>query len=217
MGNIVQPAPPGKIVDIDVRLNPLLLKHVLAAGFAGVARYVPLPGVNGTKDIHQDEVDAIMETGLGLLLVQHVRFPHWDPRDHAGAADAQVAVQFAKQAGYLPGAHIFVDLEGIVPGTGKATKAFTEAWAATIRDAGYLAGCYVGFDVPLNPQELFDLHGINSYWSDAGPRLVAERGFAIKQHAPIAIDDISFDPDTIQADRKGETPIWMIAAPGNIA
>jgi hypothetical protein len=217
MGTSVAATPAAKIVDTNVRLNPAILKAVQTAGYAGVVRYVPLPGVGDTKDIHSDELDAVMETGLGLLLVQHVRFPHWDPRDHAGAADAQVAVNFAMQAGYLRGAHIFLDLEGIVPGTGKATKAFAEAWAATVVAAGYLAGCYVGFDLPLSPQELFDLHGINSYWSDAGPREVAVRGFAIKQHAEITIAGVPFDPDTVQLDGKGETPLWMIAAPSDVA
>jgi hypothetical protein len=209
MPNSTKRAPPCKIVDTASRLDPALLQAVSAAGYAGVARYVPLPGLPGTKDIHQEEVDAIMETGLGLLLVQHVRFPHWDPRDHSGADDAQVAVNFAKQAGYLPGAHIFIDLEGIVPGTGKATKAFTEAWAATVARAGYRAGCYVGFDVPLSAQELFDLHIIDSYWSDADPRQVAVRGFSIKQGSQITIAETAFDPDDVQPDQKGETPVWM--------
>jgi hypothetical protein len=216
MTPIVSPAPPCRIVDTNVRLGPDILQQVRVAGYSGVVRYLPLPGVAATKDVHQDEVGSIMEVGLGLLLVQHVRFPHWDPRDHAGAADALAAVQFAQQAGYLAGAHIFLDLEGIVAGTGKATKAFAEAWATTVTQAGYLAGCYVGFDVPLNPAELFELRKINSYWSDAGPREVAVRGFAIKQHAEIFIAGTPFDPDTVQPDHRGETPIWMIAGSDDI-
>jgi glycoside hydrolase-like protein len=217
MPNIVQSVPPCKIVDTDIRLNPVVLGQVEAAGYAGVARYVPLPGDGAANDIRADELGAVMEAGLGLLLVQHVRFPHWDPAMHSGGTDARVAVQFAMEVGYLAGAHIFLDLEGIVPGTGTATKAFAEAWAATVVGAGYRAGCYVGFDVPLTPQELFDLHDINSYWSDAGPRNVAVRGFAIKQHPQIQIAGVNFDPDTVQPDLKGETPVWMASAPRDIA
>jgi len=213
MPNAVIAAQPGKLVDTNIRLNPVVLSAVKAQGYTGVIRYVPLPGLDDTNDIHPDELDAIMESGLGLMLVQHVRFPHWDPRDHSGAADAQTAAQFASQVGYLPGAHIFIDLEGIVPGTGGATKAFAGAWAKTIAAAGYNAGCYVGFDVPLTPQELYDLEVINSYWSDAGLRAVAVRGFALKQESEIAIAGVSFDPDTLTRDLKGETPFWMISGP----
>lgn len=216
MANVVQAAPTCQIVDTNVRLGPEVLTNVKNAGFAGVVRYLPLPNVSGAKDVSADEVDAIMEAGLGLMLVQHVRFPHWDPRDHAGAIDANVAVSYAVQAGYMPGAHIFLDLEGILAGTGKATKRFAEAWAATILAAGYLAGCYVGFDVPLSPQDLYFLHGINSYWSDAGPRSVDVRSFAIKQHAGIVIAGVPFDPDSVQPDRRGETPFWMIEEPTDI-
>jgi hypothetical protein len=217
MPSVVMSIPPGEIVDTDVRLTPLVLTAIRAAGFGGVARYVPHLGNAGTNDINAAELEAILASGLGLLLVQHVRSPPWDPRQYSGGADAQVAVQFAKQAGYRPGAHIFLDLEGIVPGTGPATKVFAEAWAAVVVGAQYSAGCYVGYDVPLDAQELYDLHSINSYWSDVGPRQVAVRGFALKQQAAIQIAGIQFDPDTVRPDSKGETPSWMVSAPENVA
>ena len=210
------PAPPGSIVDTDAKLSADLIQRIRAAGYSGVARYVPLPDNGAGSDIDGAELAAIVQGGLGLLLVQHVRMPGWNPAAHSGSADAHVALEFARTAGYQPRSHIFLDLEGIA-GTGPDTKAFAEAWAAVIAAGGYSAGCYVGYDVPLNAQELYDLHTINSYWSDAGPRAVATRGFAIKQHAEIKIAGVAFDPDTIQIDGRGETPIWTIGAAENIA
>ena len=208
---IVQAAPPCEIVDTNAKLGVAALQAVLNAGYAGVARYLPLPRNNAGGDISADELRAILDAGLGLLLVQHVRSPPWNPANHSGEEDAQAALQLARDVGYLPGAHIFLDLEGIVPGSAEATKAFAEAWAKAVVTAGYLAGCYVGYDVPLNAQQLYDLHSVTSYWSDAGPRRVATRGFAMKQHAEIAIAGVKFDPDTIASDLCEETPMWMVA------
>lgn len=168
-------APPGSTVDTDVKLSADLIARIRAAGYSGVARYVPLPNNGAGSDIDATELAA-----------------------------------------YQPRSHIFLDLEGIA-GTGPETRSFAEAWAAVIAAGGYSAGCYVGYEVPLSPQELYDLHTINSYWSDAGPRAVAVRGFAIKQHAQIIIAGVPFDPDTIQLDARGDTPIWTIAASNNIA
>jgi Domain of unknown function (DUF1906) len=204
------------MVDTDCKLTADLIARVRAAGYRGVGRYVPLPDNKATEDIDAPELAAILAGGLGVLLVQHVRLPGWNPAAHSGDADAHTALEFARTAGYALRSHIFLDLEGIA-GTGADTKAFAEAWAAAIAAGGYSAGCYVGYDVPLNAQELYDLPTFDSYWSDAGPRAVARRGFAIKQQAEITIAGVPFDPDTIQVDGRGDTPLWTIAAPENIS
>jgi hypothetical protein len=203
---------PGRIVDTSTKLTPSALRSVSGAGFAGVARYVPLPGNRPENDIDAVELASILDNNLGLLLVQHVRKPPWDPALHPGVADASAAVEFARAAGYPEGGHIFVDLEGI-SGTALGTKKFAEDWAKAVLDAGYRAGCYVGFEVPLSPEQLFELRHINSYWSDAGPRAVATRGFAIKQQAGITIDGVRYDPDIVQTDKLGDTPFWLVNAP----
>ncbi len=69
----------------------------------------------------------------------------------------------------------------------------------------------MGFDVPLSPLELYDLHKVNSYWSDPGPRAVATRGFAVKQGLEIQIGGKAFDPNVVAPDDLGDTPAWMIA------
>jgi sugar phosphate isomerase/epimerase len=203
--------PPGKIADTSTKLTPAVIQKVSELGYRGIVRYVPLPNNPPSKDIDREELEAILGGGLGVLLVQHVRRPPWNPAEKSGSTDALNALEFARAAGYLPNAHIFLDLEGIA-GTSQGTKQFAEEWAKTIVDAGYSAGCYVGFDVPLSAEQLFQLRHINSYWSDAGPRKVATRGFAIKQHAEINIVGTRFDPDTVQQDELGETPLWLVPA-----
>jgi hypothetical protein len=212
MARIVEPAIPGSVVDTAAKLHADAIHGVARAGYSCIIRYVPHVGSTGALDIDSQELGAILDGGLALMLVQHVRAPGWDPASFSGTADAARAVEFARNAGYSEGAHLFVDLEGI-SGTGSATKKFAEDWASRVRAGGYLAGAYVGYAVPLTAQELYLLHGINTYWSDLGPRHVATRGFAMKQHATISLNGIPYDPDTIQRDARGETPIWMTSAP----
>jgi len=208
MARTIAAATAGRIVDIGSAPNPGIWAQVKDAGFIGAVRYVPLPGNDPAKDIAAAELNAILDAGLSLLLAQHVRKGPWDPAEHSGAEDGQVAAQFARAAGYLPGCHLYLDLEDI-GGTGAATKDFANAWADAVIQTGYEAGCYVGFSVPLTPEELFDLPKFNTYWSDPGPRQVAVRGFAMKQQASITIGGVEFDPDAMTPDNKGETPIWM--------
>ena len=211
MPDIVQSAPACQIVDTAAKLTEVVIAQVAGAGYRGIARYVPLPGNSAKADIDAVELRAILDAGLALLLVQHVRRPGWNPGKCSGENDALAGIKAAREAGYLEGAHIFIDLEG-VEGSAVATRAFAEEWAATVVQAGYRAGCYVGYGVPLSASQLYDLHSIDSYWSDAGPRTVATRGFAIKQRQPgIRIGGVGFDVDVVQPDRLGDTPSWMIA------
>jgi hypothetical protein len=212
MPYIIQQSAPCNLVDTDEKLAPNILKQEAALRYAGVVRYVPLPSNGAKQDIDAVELQAILDSGLALLLVQHVRRPGWNPAQCSGKIDAQLAIQTAEAAGYLPGGHIFLDLEGIA-GTAQDTKAFAEDWAATIVNGGYCAGCYVGYEVPLNAVQLYNLHDFHSYWSDAGQRSVATRGFAMKQLSPeVTIEGVGFDPDTLQADALGDTPFWMTAS-----
>jgi hypothetical protein len=210
---IVQQSTNCNLVDTSAKLTPTVIAAVKAAAYSCILRYVPLPNDGAAKDIDVVELGNILDAGLALMLVQHVRYPGWNPAKCSGQADALAAIESASAAGYLAGGHIYLDLEGI-SGTAADTKAFAEEWAATIVQASYCAGCYVGYDVPLNAVQLYNLHDFHSYWSDAGPRSVATRGFAIKQHEPeVSIAGVGFDKDTLQPDKLGDTPFWMVAEP----
>lgn len=207
---IVRQAPTCTIVDTSAKLTADVLSAVVDAGYAGVVRYVRLPGVSDTWDIDADELSMILGAGLGLLLVQHVRYPGWNPASYSGKQDAAAAVERARAAGYVAGSHIFLDLEGIKAKATDATIRFANDWADAVVAAGYKAGCYVGYAVPLTAAQLYDLHRIDSYWSDAGRRAVAKRGFAVRQRAEIMIAGVPFDPDDVAPDEEGDTPSWTI-------
>ncbi|HXK18148.1 MAG TPA: glycoside hydrolase domain-containing protein [Polyangiaceae bacterium] len=197
-------------MDTAAKLTSAMIEQVKKRGYSCLIRYVPHVGSIGAHDIDVAELNEILDSGLALMLVQHVRVPGWVPSN--GGFDGERAAEWAKRCGYAQGAHIFVDLEGIA-GTRAVTREYAEDWARCVKAAGYAAGAYVGYAVPLNAADLYALRGINSYWSDLGPRQVETRGFAMKQHTQIVIGGLPFDPDTIQLDAKGETPIWMRDVP----
>jgi hypothetical protein len=209
MPYIIAQSTPCKIVDTASPVLDGLPAQVKAENYLGLVRYVPLSGVDASKDISPSELQGVLAAGLALMLVQHVRYPGWNPGKCSGDGDATSAIQAAENAGYLQGGHIYLDLEGI-SGTAADTKAYAEDWSAAVVASGYCAGCYVGNDVPLNAVQLYDLSNFHTYWSDAGPRQVATRGFALKQHEQIQIAAVGFDPDTLTADRLNDTPFWMI-------
>jgi Domain of unknown function (DUF1906) len=209
----VRPATPGKGFDSSTKLTLPQAQALHAAGYSFVCRYVRLPNNTAAADIDARELAMLASVGFEVLLVQHVRDPGavgWNPANHSGTEDGMTAATHARLAGYPAGAHIFVDLEGIA-GTAAATKLYAEAWAAAVRSSGYLAGCYVGYRVPLDALGLWLLHGINSYWSDAGHRRVANRGCAINQGDKLTIAGADIDEDVLTIDLLGETPIAAVA------
>src|SRR5258708_4877052 len=207
------PATPGsRCLDTSIRLTIPTIQAMRATGIDGIGRYVPLPGVSSVSDISLTEANAITGEGLALFLVQHVRFPGWSPAAHDGEVDAKTAIAAARAAGYPDAAHLWLDLEGI-SGTAADTKTFAEAWARVVVGEGLRAGVYVGYDVPLDAHGLYQLHNVSSYWSDAGPRAVAIRGFSMKQHGEITVAGVRVDPDDVMTDQIGETFRWAVAAP----
>ena len=190
------PALPGHYVDTNTPCSDALLRLVKASGALGVTRYVGLPNNNPANDISGAELLRIAAAGLACCLVQHVRGPEkgftgWRPSRHSGADDAAAAVAAAQAAGYPAGAHLFLDLENIDDGA-FATIQYAVAWQHVVIAAGYRAGLYVGFQVPLHPLDLYDLPGFDCYWSDAGHREVATRGCAVIQGAGIVVGGVPF-------------------------
>ena len=213
---ISRPATPGLYYDASVRLHEPSARALLAAGCVGVFRYVPLPRNPIGQDINAPELAMLVGLGLEVGLVQHVRMPGWDPRQHSGYEDGQVAVEYAQQAEYPEGAHLWCDFEGPLVGvpSGPCIEYCTQ-WARGVVEAGYRAGLYCGYDDPMTPEELYLLPGITSYWSDAGHRSVSVRGVAISQGPEGFALRAPLDPDQVAPDLLGDLP--FVAAADAIA
>lgn len=201
---IAKPATVGKWCDTTWHITPHLCSTLRQIDYVGVFRYLPLPG--NLDDLTGVEAGCILDAGLELGVVQHVRRPPVSPSLHDGTRDAQYACDQADACGLPKGIHVFLDLEGY-SGTPVEVARYVDAWGAATKAAGYLAGLYVGYSAILSATELFGLPDFDCYWSDAGPRSVAKRGFAIKQRQPeVTIAGVNFDPDDVTADALGGLP-----------
>lgn len=216
MDLVAAPATPGAWCDSDFPLSSHTISALVSAGKIGIVRYVPLPRNNSAGDISKIELEAICGAGLELLLVQHPRYAGWDPAKHNGDEDAAAALTKAAEVGYPYDAHLYLDLEGI-NGSTFATINYSVDWQHTLIAGRSKAGLYVGYGVPLHPQDLYDLPGFDTYWSDASDRQIATRGTALLQGPEITIAGVKFDIDSMRLDKLGQLPYSCRLAPPNVA
>lgn len=199
---------PCKVVDTSAPLLLTNIQSIKERAYAGIVRYTPHVGAYGPSDITARELELILSEGLGLLLVQHCRIK-WDASKLSGASDAASAASRAIAVGYAHGSHIYLDLEDVVSNRADTIR-YVNDWCGAMVHIGFHAGIYVGYGQPLTAIDLWEIHDANSYWSDAGPRNVAVRGFAMKQQAQVNIGGILYDPDVVGYDLKHETPVWTV-------
>jgi hypothetical protein len=201
-------------IDCSQKLTAASAKALRSLGrYDFVWRYVffnqPRPG-----DLDPAETAAILDAGLTLLVVQHVRNPGWTASDQLGGSDGQWAVRNAAEAGYPPnmGLSVALDLEGLA-NSGAPVAEFVDQWCLTVASAGYEPVLYVGYDAGLSPQELYDLPHVARYWSDAGPRSVVTRGFCCKQGPEQTIAGVRVDTDHATPDMLGGVLVGLCVAP----
>ena len=162
---MLEPATPGLWCDASTKLSFAQALALKSAGYVGVFRYVPLPGVNAAADIDAGELAMLLDVGLEVGLVQHVRFADpglggWSPPAHSGQMDASRAIAMARAAGYPSGAHLWCDWEDVAPSCTVAdAQKFLNDWAETVTDSAYRAGLYVGFHSPSRPSNCTSFTG----------------------------------------------------------
>jgi hypothetical protein len=174
-------------------------------------RYVPLNAADAAGHITNAELNAILASGLAVLLVQNVDAPPWSPTAALGTSHGSYAASYAKGIGYPSGAPIYCDLEMVSSGSVRVDiVAYLNNWMDEVSAAGFVGGLYVGYNPGLTPGQLYADIKTKSYWAaynyDDG---IATRGFQILQHVQKTVAGLLVDPDTIQADELGDLPIWL--------
>ncbi len=93
------------------------------------------------------------------------------------------------------------------------------AWAKPVADAGFIAGLYVGYGVPLTPQQLYQDLIVTGYWhSLSRVRDVAVRGYQMVQPpGNQMVLGVKVDIDIVQADKNGDTPMWMVSTSDDVS
>lgn len=173
-----------------------------------------------TYDLTHEEAEIILAAGLGLMVVQHVASANsWVPTPDKGIDYGTVAVSEAHEIGLPAGTMIWLDLEGVSPGTPKSDIVdYCNNWYEQVKAAGFTPGIYVGWHCGLNSHELYYLLKFEHYWAAYNLNNEEEpdhRGVQMRQHAWKKADappgiTFQFDSDTIGPDNLGGLPTLLV-------
>ena len=196
--------------DCDTTISALLAEQFYAQGYKFCFRYLSRDA-ESARDLSAQEATEILNSGLALMPVQHVRAPGWFPNQDQGQQDGQNAATNAQEVGFPAGVNVWCDLEG-ENSTAQAQNVidYCEAWYEAVNLAGYIPGLYVGAGGLLTGQQLYDLP-FQHYWrSQSRVPDIPTRGYQVIQLFPsIQINGISVDVDILQNDKKGGQAQWL--------
>lgn len=209
----IQAAPSGALgFDADSVISLDAAQQFVSQGYEFCVRYLSRGIGQAPDDLSPAEASAILAAGLGLMAVQHVRMPGWSPSAGLGQTDGNNAANNARTVGFPPGVNIWCDMEGVnaalLP---QDVIDYCNAWFAAVSADGYVPGLYVGDNVVLNGQQLYDLP-FEHYWKSASavPVLPARGYQMIQTLVPELVNGMGIDQDTTQTDGEGGQAIWLI-------
>lgn len=204
--------------DTAVPLTAKTAKAYFDKGYRFCIRYVSRTDKSraandrkGLDDLSEAEGNLILGAGLALMVVQHVAATGWVPTEALGQAYGAKAAEFSRAAGLPSGVNVWLDLEDIPRGTPHADIcAYSNAWFAQVKAAGYVPGVYVGFNVWLSPDELFFNLTTQHYWrADGRIPDVSHRGYQLFQHVVKTGPKTELDKNVAKPDALGGSAIWL--------
>jgi hypothetical protein len=208
------PAVPG--FDTDTTISSALAQQCYALGYKFCLRYLSL-GQEASGDLSEQEAADILNSGLALMPVQHVRESGWLPGRILGQQDGQSAAANAQGVGFPAGVNVWCDLEGVdATAQPEDVIEYCEAWYETVAAAEYVPGIYVGAGALLTGEQLYDL-SFQHYWrSQSEVPDIPNREYQLFQLYPsIFIDSVSIDLDVTQDDKLGGQAQWLRVSTGS--
>jgi len=197
--------------DANTVITSEIAQTFFAQGYRFCLRYLSR-GQEAPGDLGSAEAEVILQAGLALMAVQHVRKAGWQPTGALGQRDGQAAGQNAAGVGFPAGVSIWCDLEGVQAGTpGQNVIDYCNSWFTAVANAGYLPGLYVGFQCGLNEQQLLNLK-FQHYWrSQSNVPNIGGRGYQMIQLFPeVKRNGIGIDIDVTQSDFKQRQAQWLV-------
>jgi hypothetical protein len=208
--------------DTNVSVTPSAAAAFFAHGFRFCVRYVGRQKAK-PNDVSAGEAAALLDAGLGLMIVQHVESEDgWTPNPDKGAAYGAEAAKECNHIGVPSGVCVWCDLEGVDLTTpAEDVVGYCNAWHSAVAAEGFVPGLYVGWHAGLNRTQLYRALRFTHYWaaynlnSDQSP---AVRGVQMKQAECKPLDrvagfDFLFQTDIVRADALGGRPTMV--APEN--
>ncbi len=213
----------------DINSNITDKVHLLANDFDFCVRYVSHGSHQGSNDLTTNEVRAILDSGLALMIVQHVSRAGWTPTPSLGTTFGERAAAYTDALQLVPkNTTVWMDLEGVNANHSKSDViAYCNNWYDKVHAAGYTPGIYIGSRAYLSSQDLYAHLKFQHYWKSMSTVPTPEhRGFQMYQQRNPAtnhqgdahigeyqVHGIWVDRDYIQHDNGTagtQVPIWAI-------
>lgn len=196
--------------DSDIVITASLAQQFHAQGYQFCLRYLSR-GVESSSDLSAEEATDILNSGLALMPVQHVRAEGWSPNQSLGQQDGQDAATNAQGVGFPAGVNIWCDLEGVNSAAQPQDVIdYCEAWYEEVNVAGYAPGLYVGAGALLTGRQLYDLSFQHHWRSQSRVPDLLPRGYQLIQLFPaILINGVWIDVDIAQNDGEGGQAQWL--------
>lgn len=204
--------------DANQTITPAAAAAFHSHGYRFCVRYVRRDTPHAA-DLTSDEAAALLDAGLGFMVVQHVESEtSWTPTSDKGAAFGGTAASEADRIGVPSGVTVWCDLEGVdVETPAEQIVDYCNQWHSAVAGAGFIPGLYVGFHAGLNPTQLYRALRFSHYWgaynlnSDQAPSV---RGLQMKQAERQPVDvipgfDIDFQTDRVRTDALGGRPTLL--------
>ncbi len=165
-----------------------------------------------------EELDGILDAGLGFMPVTYSRAPGWLPSASIGSTDGTNAGNHCTALELPAGVTAWLDLEG--PGGHAAdVEDYVNAAAHKVQAVGYEAGLYVGYGTLLTSHELYKT-AVTRYWrsisrvtDSSGALAEPDCGWCMNQLRPSRMwAGLWADINVVEADYKGRLPTWTIKA-----
>lgn len=210
--------------DTDMVISRSTARKFAADGYAFCLRYIPHSGqVYTDHDLSVGETNDILDAGLALMSVQHVRPPHWKITEGLGKSDGEAAGDRVYALGFPQSDKpercicVWCDLEQIELGTPvEVVQDYCTQWAEAVRARQYLPGLYVGYQCILDEKRLAELN-FDYYWRSQSRTVpnVNPKGFQIIQLYPeIQVNGLRVDIDVTQIVEDVKSPAdkahWLI-------
>jgi hypothetical protein len=180
-----------------------------AAGETFVVRYVSPQSVEQPGDLTRVEVVGIIEAGLAVMPVQRAEEAGWTPSGTLGAQYGRSAATHATETGFACGVNVWLDLDGVSPGTDvQSISAYVNSWAAQVSAAGFVPGLYVGAGSGLDADQLAALD-VQHFWRSARAVPALAVGYQMVQSPPTSGFGLAYQPDVTQSDDQDDVVLWF--------
>lgn len=198
-------------IDTDDKITATIATALKDAGVAFVLRYLSRSDNPPPTDLTKQEANIILDSGLALMAVQHVKKGTWTPTKDLGKTYGSHAAAHAELCGLPAGTNIWLDLEQVDRASGTIDiAAYCNAWFSKVKEAGYTTGIYIGSNCRLSEDDLFYKLDTERYWkSGSSVPNVSFRGYCMRQTitAGDEIAGIGVCRDAIYEDAFGGTPV----------